>query len=92
MKVDLSGAAAAQLLAERNVKPVTNASVESAPAATADRTTFHSDKAVQSLATQALQSPEVRQPVVDTLRQSVSSGSYRADASQTATAIISHES
>jgi flagellar biosynthesis anti-sigma factor FlgM len=40
------------------------------------------------LTTQALSSPEVRQDKVDTLRQSVSSGTYALDATKTADAIV----
>jgi flagellar biosynthesis anti-sigma factor FlgM len=92
MKVDLHSVAAAQPAVDRSAKPVTNASVAASQAATTDRTTLHSDQAVQSLAAKALQQPEIRQPAVEALRQSVSNGSYQADASRTAAAIISHES
>jgi flagellar biosynthesis anti-sigma factor FlgM len=54
-----------------------------------DRTTFHSDAmSVQSLTSQALNSPEVRQDRVDALRQTVKSGQYQADAAKTAEAMI----
>jgi flagellar biosynthesis anti-sigma factor FlgM len=53
-----------------------------------DWTSFHSDStSVQSLTTQALQSPEVRQPTVDALRQSVASGQYQVDTAKVANAI-----
>jgi len=62
------------------------------PAATqsaqGDWTSFHSDStSVQSLAAQALQSPEVRQPTGDALRQSVEAGHYQVDPGKVASAI-----
>jgi flagellar biosynthesis anti-sigma factor FlgM len=57
--------------------------------ATQDRTTFHTDTlSVQSLTTQALNSPEVRQAKVDALSLSVKSGEYKVDSTKTAGAMI----
>ncbi len=59
-----------------------------ATGATEDWTSFQSDStSVQSLTSQALNFPEVRQDTVDTLRQSVESGQYPIDATKIATAI-----
>jgi anti-sigma28 factor (negative regulator of flagellin synthesis) len=56
--------------------------------ATGDWTSFHSDSAsVQSLTSQALTLPEIRQGTVDTLRLSVESGQYPIDAMKIVTAI-----
>jgi flagellar biosynthesis anti-sigma factor FlgM len=53
-----------------------------------DWTSFHSDSnSVQSLTSQALSSPEVRQGTVDALRQSVNSGQYQVDPTKIAAAI-----
>jgi flagellar biosynthesis anti-sigma factor FlgM len=40
------------------------------------------------LASQAMNSPEIRQDKVDSLRQSVSSGSYQVDATKIAGALV----
>lgn len=61
---------------------------QGAQAATQDSTSFHSDSAaVQTLTSQVLNSPEVRQGTVDALRQSVNSGQYQLDANKIAAAI-----
>jgi len=61
---------------------------ESAPAG--DQATLSQDKVtLSSLATQALAQPEVRQSLVDSLRQSISSGQYKLDPSGIADAILS---
>jgi flagellar biosynthesis anti-sigma factor FlgM len=53
-----------------------------------DWTSFRSDSvSVQSLTSQALTSPEVRQGTVDALRQAVSRGNYQPDAGKIAAAI-----
>jgi flagellar biosynthesis anti-sigma factor FlgM len=58
---------------------------------TEDWTSFHSDSAsVQTLTSQALNSPEVRQGTVDALRQSVNGGQYQVDATKVAAAISSN--
>jgi flagellar biosynthesis anti-sigma factor FlgM len=59
--------------------------------ATEDWTSFHSDStSVQSLTSQALNSPEVRQDTVDALRQSVNGGQYQVNATRVAAAISSN--
>jgi flagellar biosynthesis anti-sigma factor FlgM len=59
--------------------------------ATEDWTSFHSDStSVQSLTSQALNSPEVRQGTVDALRQSVNGGQYQVNATRVAAAISSN--
>jgi flagellar biosynthesis anti-sigma factor FlgM len=59
--------------------------------ATEDWTSFHSDStSVQSLTSQALSSPEIRQGAVDALRQSVNEGQYQVDATKVAAAISSN--
>jgi flagellar biosynthesis anti-sigma factor FlgM len=56
-----------------------------------DETDFSQDKVTLSaLATQALGQPEVRQGLVDSLRESVSSGQYQVDPNQIAGAILGH--
>lgn len=92
MKVELNSTASTQLPVERAAKPATTTHVETAPQVASDRTTLSSDQTVQALANKALQSPEVRQSTVSALRQSVSSGTYQADATRTASALAAHES
>lgn len=60
----------------------------SAQGVTEDWTSFHSDStSLQSLTSQALSFPEIRQETVDALRQSVESGQYPIDATKIASAI-----
>ena len=92
MKVDLNSLAASQIALERGAKQVSNGSLNGTQAATEDRISIHSDSlSVQSLATQALNSPSIRQDKVDALRQSVTSGTYKPEASKTADAMIEHD-
>src|ERR1700749_3506275 len=71
--------------------PQAPAGTQSTQGTTQDSTSFHSDSvAVQTLTSQALNSPEVRQDTVDALRQSVNSGQYKLDANKIAAAISSN--
>lgn len=89
MKIDVSGPAINQLPAERSAKQVSNGSTVASQSTTADRTTFNSDSmSVESLASQALQTPEVRQGKVDAIRESISSGQYQVDPKKIASAMI----
>jgi negative regulator of flagellin synthesis FlgM len=89
MKIEVNGPAASQVPDQRSAKQVSNSSPASSQSATVDRTTFYSDSAsVQSLVSQALKSPEVRQDKVDTIRQSISNGQYQVDSTKIAAAII----
>jgi flagellar biosynthesis anti-sigma factor FlgM len=89
MKIDLNSPSVSLQSVDRGAKQVSTGTAATAQGATEDRTTLHSDsQSIQSLTTQALSSPEVRQGKVDTLRQSVSSGTYALDATKTADAIV----
>jgi len=89
MKIDVSGPGPSQLTTDRSPKQVSNSSLAGTQSTTGDRTTFHSDSAsVQALTSQAMQSPAVRQDKVDALTQSVKSGEYKPDATETAGAIL----
>jgi flagellar biosynthesis anti-sigma factor FlgM len=92
MKIDLNSSLVNLLHPDKSAKPVSTsdtAATQSATRATQDRTTFHSDDlSVQSLTSQALNTPEIRQDKVDTLSQSVSSGAYQLDATAIAGAMI----
>jgi flagellar biosynthesis anti-sigma factor FlgM len=92
MKIDLNNSLANLLPLDKSAKQVSTSdatATQSTTQATQDRTTFHSDsQSVQSLTSQALNFPEVRQDKVDALNQSVSSGTYKLDATATASAMI----
>jgi len=49
---------------------------------------LHDATSLSALATRALQTPEVRQDRVDSLRQSIASGQYRLDAKASAEAML----
>jgi flagellar biosynthesis anti-sigma factor FlgM len=92
MKIEVSSPAPSQLPADRSTKQVSNAGLSGTPAATADRTTFHSDRtSVQALTSYALTSPEVREVKVNAFRQSIGSGEYQVNATSVAGAIIAHQ-
>jgi flagellar biosynthesis anti-sigma factor FlgM len=92
MQIELNKSLASLLPTDQSVKQVSTsdtAAAQGAASATQDRTTLHSDSlSVQALTSQALSSPEIRQDKVDAVSQSVSSGSYKIDAKETADAII----
>ena len=91
MKVDLNSLAASQIPVDRGAKQVSNGNLTGTQAPE-DRISFHSGSlSVQSLTNQALNSPQIRQDKVDALRQSVTSGTYKPDASSTAGAMIEHD-
>jgi flagellar biosynthesis anti-sigma factor FlgM len=89
MKIDVNSLAASQVLVDRGPKQVSNGSLAGTQSSTEDRTTLRTDsQSVQSLTSQAMNSPEIRQDKVDALRQSVDSGQYQIDATKIAGAII----
>ena len=89
MKIEANSPPVIQLPVDRGAKQVLNNSLAGTEGATEDRTTFHTDStSVQALTSQAMNSPEVRQDKVDSLRQAVSSGTYQVDATKTAEAMI----
>jgi flagellar biosynthesis anti-sigma factor FlgM len=90
MKIEGINPAATQLPVDNVAARVSNSGPATTQAAAQDWTSFHSDStSVQSLTSQALNSPEVRQGTVDALRQTVSSGQYQLDPAKIAAAIIS---
>lgn len=89
MKIEVNSPTVSTLPVDSGAKKVSSGSVSGTQTVTQDRTTFHSNAlSVQSLTSQAMNTPEVRQGTVDALRQSVKSGEYQADASKTADAIV----
>ena len=92
MKIEANSPPAIQLPVDRSAKQVLNNGLAGTQGLTEDRTTFHTDNtSVQALTSQAMNSPEIRQDKVDSLRQAVSSGTYRTDAAKTAEAMIDSE-
>jgi flagellar biosynthesis anti-sigma factor FlgM len=88
MKIEGINPATSQLPVDNVAARVTNSGPATTQAAAQDWTSFHSDStSVQSLTTQALNSPEIRQGTVDALRQAIGSGQYQLDANRIATAI-----
>lgn len=88
MKIEGINPATSQLPVDNVAARVSNSGPATTQAAAQDWTSFHSDStSVQSLTTQALNSPEVRQGTVDALREAVNSGQYQIDANKIATAI-----
>jgi negative regulator of flagellin synthesis FlgM len=90
MKIESNSPSASLLPADRSTKQISTTGTAIARGVTQDRTTLHTDsQSVQSLTSQAMSSPEVRQDKVDEFRQSVNSGTYELDATKIASAIIS---
>jgi flagellar biosynthesis anti-sigma factor FlgM len=88
MKIDGISQVATPLPADPVTPRVPQESLAATQSPKEDWTSFHSDSAsVQSLTTQALNSPEVRQGTVDALRESVNGGQYQLDAGKIAAAI-----
>jgi negative regulator of flagellin synthesis FlgM len=93
MKIEVNSPTISQLPTDRSPKAVSSSKINEAQSVTEDRTTFRSDSAsVQTLTSQALNSPEVRQDKVDALRQSVASGEYKIDPAKIAGAIVDSNS
>jgi negative regulator of flagellin synthesis FlgM len=90
MRIDLYNTAAtqAETLADAKQVKAQNLSVPDA-SGEGDRTTLTSGAgSVESLVSQALTSPEVRQSKVESLQQAVSSGQYQIDPDKIAGAMI----
>jgi len=90
MRIDLFNSNATELstdLASQKINAEKTA--QSDPSSTEDRTTLTSDSAsVGSLVSTALSSPEVRQGLVDSLKQSVSSGQYELNPDKIAASMV----
>jgi negative regulator of flagellin synthesis FlgM len=90
MRIDPLSSAAIELSSEASSQ---QASIQSAAktsrAGEEDRATLTSGSVSKdSLVSQALSSPEIRQDKVDSLRLSVESGKYELDSAKTAAAIV----
>ncbi len=90
MRIDLNNAAASQIAAEPNPKPVSANNISaSSLAGGEDRTSFKSDtQSLSSLVTAALSTPEIRDDKVASLQQSVNNGTYQLDPNAIAGSMI----
>jgi flagellar biosynthesis anti-sigma factor FlgM len=90
MRIDLYNSNATELSSDLGSQKVNaEKAAQSDPSSTEDRTTLTSDSAsVGSLASTALSSPEIRQGLVDSLKQSVSSGQYQLDPDKIASSMV----
>ena len=93
MRIDLNRTAANDVAAEQQTKQVAAAEHSKTNAvAHEDTTSFSTDSvAVSDLTAKALQTPEVRQDKVNSLRQAVQNGSYKVDPQAVADAMLKEE-
>jgi negative regulator of flagellin synthesis FlgM len=94
MRIDLFNSVASQASSDLSSQEVSvqagaQPSAGSQGVSETDRTTLSSDTAsVSSLVSTALNSPEVRQGKVDSLRQAISNGAYQMDPASVAAAMV----
>jgi negative regulator of flagellin synthesis FlgM len=90
MRIDLTQLAASQITSEPTAQQVkANRTAIAGSASEGDRTTLSSDtESLHSLVSTAMNSPEIRQDKVDSLRAAVSSGNYKLDANEIASSMI----
>ncbi len=91
MKIDMQSPSVSLLPTDQSAKEVSISGSAGINSKTEDRTTFHSNNAaIRTLTSKAMQSPEVRQDKVDSLRQIVSRGEYKIDKIKIAGSIVSN--
>jgi len=90
MRIDLFNSAASQIASEQSSQQVgAQGTAKPAQSGTEDRATLTSaSTSLGSLVNTALNSPEVRQGLVDSLKQAVSSGQYQLDPGKIAASIV----
>ena len=90
MRVDLSQVTSGQVSSEQNTKKVSDQQFSASDTSVSvDRTTFTTDStSVGSLVSKAMSTPEIRQDLVNQLKQSVNSGQYKLDPSAIASSMI----
>ena len=89
MRIDLNTPVPQNTATEKSEKSAVSTNQAAQSAAKADNAAGLQDTvSLSSLATQALNSPEVRHDKVDSLRQAVSSGQYQIDPKAIADAIL----
>jgi len=93
MRIDLNRSAANEVAADQKTKQVASTGRPPVHHDTEDTTTFSSDSlAVTNLAAQAMQTPEIRQDKVDSLREAIHNGTYQVDPAAVADAMLKNES
>ncbi len=89
MRIGLNVPDQQSLLAEQTRKSSTDATNQTGATPLGDKTDLSQDKiTLSALSTQVLSQPDVRQNLVDSLRQSVNSGSYNLDPNEIAKSIF----
>jgi negative regulator of flagellin synthesis FlgM len=90
MRIDLFNSSATELSSDQtSQKASTENAAKSSISQTEDRATLTSGSAsIESLVSTALNSPEVRQDKVDSLKQAVNSGQYNLNPDNIAASII----
>ena len=90
MRIDLFNSSAGELSSELSSQQVSaQNAAQSVQAGAEDHATFTSDStSVDSLVSIALNSPEVRQGTVDSLRQAVNSGQYELNPHKIAASMV----
>jgi flagellar biosynthesis anti-sigma factor FlgM len=93
MRIDLFNSTASEIASEKDAKQVgAQNAAGSGQVGAEDRTTLTSDSAsVGSLVSAALNSPEIRQDNVASLRAAVNSGQYELDPGKIASSIIDEQ-
>ncbi len=98
MRIDLFTTAGSQISSDLSSQQVgaqagTQSAASSQGVSEDDRTTLTSDTAsVSSLVSTALNTPEVRQDTVDSLRQAIGNGQYPVDPASVAAAMVGESS
>lgn len=90
MRIDLSQLTSGQVSVEQNAKKVSEQQFNAPETSgSADRTTLTSgSSSVGALVSKAMSSPEIRQDLVDQLKQAVSNGQYKLDPGAIAASMI----
>jgi flagellar biosynthesis anti-sigma factor FlgM len=93
MRIDLFNSTASEIASEKDAKQVgAQNAAASSQASAEDRATLTTDTtSVGSLVSAALNSPEIRQDNVATLRAAVNSGQYELDPAKIAASIIDEQ-
>ncbi len=90
MRIDLFNSSAAQIASEVTAQPAKTGDTSTPGTEDAgDRTTLTSGSAaVSSLVSEAMNTPAIRQDIVQGLQQQIASGQYKLDPDQIAAAMI----
>jgi flagellar biosynthesis anti-sigma factor FlgM len=89
MRIGLYNSTASELTTELSSQQAAQNGAKTGQVESEDRTTLSSNStSVGSLVSKALESPEVRQDKVQSLRQSINSGEYELDPDKIASSIL----